>query len=350
MPPEVVQKLPNATTLNFESYKQKVSFKNAFAMMFSARTTILARTLLGFIVCTAVFIICGVFTLLFTGNATDIVGLLLFLFVVIVLPGVIAAGYLSLAYHKAQWRIRLSDFAYDNNFLTLDSHSSVGYPGAIFDLGYAGRFESSVIGFYKGIAFEFGNYYYEQRPKENSFGKLRGFGVVVVRLYKRLPHVLFDSKKNNRLVFSNLPHFSGTQRFELEGDFDKHFKVYVPLNYERDTLYFVTPELMAEFIDYSSEFDIEVVDDYMFIYSNKPFSLDLQPVVEKIFRIIDIVGGEMLENGKRYTDYRVGDPHAGVVAWEGRRLKRPFIFKIATLVPFMVVWGIIALYMFYFAS
>ncbi len=57
------------------------------------------------------------------------------------------------------------------------------------------------------------------------------------------------------------------QRLSLEGDFDRYFHLSCPAGYERDALYLFTPDVMARFVDNASALEVEIVDDWMFLYS-----------------------------------------------------------------------------------
>jgi len=62
------------------------------------------------------------------------------------------------------------------------------------------------------------------------------------------------------------------QRLSLEGDFDRYFRLSCPEGYERDALYLFTPDVMARFIDNASALEVEIVDDWMFLYSPNELS------------------------------------------------------------------------------
>jgi hypothetical protein len=82
-----------------------------------------------------------------------------------------------------------------------------------------------------------------------------------------------------------------------------------------------TPDLMALLIDESASFDVEIVDDWMFVYSVDPFALDEAKTVNRLFQIIDTVGAKTLSQTDRYADERIGDAAIDLVAPQGRRLK-----------------------------
>ena len=140
---------------------------------------------------------------------------------------------------------------------------------------------------------------------------------------------------------SNLPaSFDKSQILSLEGDFDQYFTLYCPKAYERDALYVFTPDLMALLIDNAAPFDVEIVDDWMFVYSAKPFRSTEPAVYQRLFQIVDTVGAKTLSQTDRYVDENIGQFAANIVAPQGARLKRGFsvIGLIVTLG--LVVFGL----------
>ena len=100
---------------------------------------------------------------------------------------------------------------------------------------------------------------------------------------------------------------------------------------------------MALCIDEAAPFDIEIVDDWMFVYSPRPFVMDDPHLLSRIFRIIATIGGKALRGTDRYRDERVAAPFvANVVAPPGQRLRRRFptavviALAIALGLPFVV--------------
>ena len=169
---------------------------------------------------------------------------------------------------------------------------------------------------------------------------------MALQLDRALPHMVLDSTANNGIFGSNLPAtFNKDQVLHLEGDFDKHFTLYCPKEYERDALYVFTPDLMALLIDAvsiqaSSPFDVEIIDKWMFVYSSAAFDLRQPALHQRLLGIVDTVGAKTLSQTDRYRDERVGDFTANIVAPQGQRLKRGVsVGAIIALVVFVVLWG-----------
>jgi len=215
--------------------------------------------------------------------------------------------------------MRLSRFASANG-LQFRTHSpNPGYAGMIFHLGDT-RFASNHLNSTTGRFFDLGTFQYS-----TGSGKSRSthhWGFLALQLDRRLPNMVLDSKENNTLFGSDLPiTFRRDQILSLEGDFDKHFTLYCPKEYEQDALYVFTPDLMALLIDDAGSYDVEIVDDWMFIYSPQPFPpLDARNYA-RLFNIVHTVGAKTISQTANYHDDRVGSATANIVAPAGQRLR-----------------------------
>ena len=242
----------------------------------------------------------------------------------------------------AMWekRLRLREFADARAATYTGVITAPPYPGMIFDIGTSRSAVDSVRA-HAGRALEIANYRYTVKQGKNSTTYHWGF--VALRLDRRLPHMVLDASSNNLLFGSNLPRrFARDSVLSLEGDFDKYFTLYCPPEYGRDALYVFTPDLMALLIDESSAFDVEIVDDWMFVYATKPFDL-LQPSVwQRLDRIVQTVGSKTLDQTRRYADERVADRSLNIVAPQGRRMRRG-------IGPGAIVFAVVAVLWFGFS-
>ncbi|MGN6503363.1 MAG: hypothetical protein ACTHKX_10755 [Pseudolysinimonas sp.] len=221
-----------------------------------------------------------------------------------------------------RWELwaRMDGFARANGMVFSPLDPNPAYPGMIFQHGDS-RQAVDHLRSADGRFFDFGNYRYTTGSGKNR--STRTWGFLAFHLDRRLPNMLLDSKANNGLFGSNLPaSFDKNQILSLEGDFDSYFTLYAPKEYERDALYVFTPDLMALLIDEAAPFDVEIVDDWMFVYSNAAFRTADAALYARLFRIMDTVGAKTLTQTDRYVDERIGDFAANVVAPQGARLKR----------------------------
>jgi hypothetical protein len=145
-------------------------------------------------------------------------------------------------------------------------------------------------------------------------------GYLAVRLERKLPQFVLDSSRNDDGKLSNLPMpIAAGQTLSLEGDFNDHFTLHVPGGYERDALYIFTPDLMALLIDETGDFDVEIVDEWFFVYSRHGFDLSNGTLWRRLERIRQVVGAKAITRTDLYADAR--DP--ATIA-EGSRLRMGF--------------------------
>jgi hypothetical protein len=131
-------------------------------------------------------------------------------------------------------------------------------------------------------------------------------GYLAIRLPRRLPHMILDAKSNDRGPFSSLLNRpAADQALSLEGDFDSHFRLYVPSGYERDALYVFTPDLMALLIDESGDLDVEIRDDRLIVYKPGGFAFERVATWERFERIRQTVGEKAWSQTDMYLDERV---------------------------------------------
>lgn len=270
--------------------------------------------------------------------------------VVVVVVAVIVGAFLVIRrlVSRGTWRrwLKLTRFATANGLGYAANASSPGYPGSIFSVGKAQQVPEHL--YRSGSHFlDLGNYRYTTGSGKSK--TTHDWGYLAIKLDRMLPQMVLDAKANNFLG-TNLPvSFSRSQVLSLEGDFDRYFTLYCPKEYERDALYVFTPDLMALLIDEAALFDVEIVDDWMFVYSAKTFDLADPATLARAFRIIDTVGDKTLDRTELYADANVvsgaaiaasGSPlgarmAANTVAPQGRRLRKGF--SVATIVVVVAV-------------
>ncbi len=159
-----------------------------------------------------------------------------------------------------------------------------------------------------------------------------------IPLSRQLPHMVLDASKNNNILIAttNLPGaLDKKQRLSLEGDFDKYFTLYVPQEYETDALYIFTPDVMQAALENGGAYDMEVIDDRLYIYKKMNYGLAKPKVIKSLLDIIDNVGQEFAYQGRYYVDARAGSKTKNTIAGQGQRLKMKQV--IAPLIITLVV-------------
>jgi len=271
----------------------------------------------------------------------------------LIFPGVFIAFFVVIAIligrsllGSGRWErwMRLDRFASANGLVFSPTGVDPQYPGAIFQQGRS-RTAVDHLQSASGRFLDYGNYRYVTGSGKSQ--TTHNWGFLALQLDRALPNMVLDSKANNGLFGgSNLPAtFSKDQILHLEGDFDNYFTLYCPKEYERDALYVFTPDLMARLIDAvsaqaGSPFDVEIVDKWMFVYSSSTFDLRQPAVHERLLGIVDSVGAKTLTQTDRYSDERIGNPAANIVAPQGQRLKRGVsVGAIILVAVFAVFWA-----------
>ena len=199
---------------------------------------------------------------------------------------------------------RITRFAAANN-LRYGHDEVVSYPGVIFGTGIDRTAERRLTTT-AGRRLEIGNYRYTIRAENRENSQVYGWGYVAITLDRRLPHLLLDAKANDSSVFgiktSNLPvDLARDQRLSLGGEFDDKFTLYAPSDYGRDAFYIFAPDLMALFIDRLGTFDVEIIDDTMFVYGSRFDLLDPR-TYEWLVELVDTVVARTVRRTERYRD------------------------------------------------
>lgn len=224
---------------------------------------------------------------------------------VAVLMVVFTAGIMGALYvegrHATINAIRAQRFAQANGMKFLDNYDSTVEQGAMFQRG-DDRFATRLLsGDINGRTFLIGQHQYTTGSGKSRHTTPVMF--VAVDMPKALPHVAIDRRNNSFNVGDD---FERSQRYSMEGDFDKYFTVYCPKGYERDLLYFLTPELMQALVEMNKDFDAEIIGKKLYFYQggNKTYTAES---LQAIFKLISLIGGEVAENTHRYVDARAAD-------------------------------------------
>jgi hypothetical protein len=300
--------------------------------------------------------VCALFVALFGGivvafvssasniGAGGVVGAIVFLFA---LAGTLFLAARSLL-HGGNWPmwLRMSEFAQANGLQFTSVSPGPAYPGCIFNIGDSRQVRDHLTTV-SGRFIDMGNCEYSTGSGKNR--QTHRWGYLAMNLDRNLPNIVLDSRENNGLFgVSNLPaSFDRNQRLSLEGDFDKYFTLYCPKEYEQDALYVFTPDLMALLIDDASPFDVEIVDNWLFLYSARPFSMTSAATFQRLFRIVQTVGAKTVSQTANYRDDRVGGLTTNMVAPAGRRLRRRFsLVSVVVLIAFLAFWALSLLHGF----
>ncbi len=264
-------------------------------------------------------------------SATETIAIIIWMLVFVTIVSFVA---LYSEVKSLRTAVKLGRFAQANNLVyEKDIHDPV-LSGMIFDEGDSRSIIHRLSGKLDGTVFELANYQYATGSGKNR--QTHDYGYAKIMLSRQLPHMVLDAKKNNGFGITNLPDtFNRGQKLELEGNFNEHFTLYCPKEYERDALYVFTPDLMALLIDNANAFDIEIVDNQLYLYQSKQFELTSREQFEKLFHIFNTIGTKVERQTDYYADERINDRTMNVVAQPGRRLKKSL--SIQAVIVFLVI-------------
>lgn len=249
------------------------------------------------------------------------------------IPPVIGAVILVRAVRRRSGvrQYRLNGFADANGFAYEPHAPAPRLPGMIFTRpAQSSSFVTDLLRRRSGHALEVGNHTCTTGSGRNT--STYRWGYAAMRLPVALPHIVLDAHGNNAIGRPRLPiAFAKDQRLSLEGDFDRFFTLYCPEGYETDALYLFSPDTMAVFVDEAARLDVELVDDYLFLYFPGQLST-LDPALwERLLATADVLS-ERLLRWERWRDDRLQSAAAPIlgavfgrtggrgVAQEGRRL------------------------------
>ena len=289
------------------------------------------------------FLIGGTQSLTLSHSTGDNIGGSVF---TLVLAAVMGIGIVFLFLAARKQRIesaKIALFAQQNGFRYTRMIDGPTYTGMYFGIGYRRALSNIITSQRSTPKFEIGNLNYTIRTGKSESTYRKGY--IRIELERNLPQIVLDASSNNLKMFgkniTNLPEdFDTSQRMNLEGDFNKYFTLYAPKEYERDALYIFTPDLMALMIDNVSAFDAEIIDNQLFIYkSQAPFVLTDGALLDRLFKIIEVVGNKAHTQTNFYADEKVGDRSLNEVATGGKRLRKRI--SVVTVIIIVIIFAAI---------
>lgn len=230
---------------------------------------------------------------------------------------------------------KLYVFAKDNELIYVPERSKIDKEGAIFGIG-SGRSLVDIFKAPEGI--EVANYRYTTGSGKTT--QSHHWSYLAIKLERHLPHMILDARANNWFGnSSNLPQaLKGTQKLLLEGDFNNYFTLYAPEEYKTDALYVFTPDVMLALVESSHNYDIEIIDDTMYVYQHTFFDFTRPETWNEIHKLVSVLRPELHKQTKHYADEKIGDRSQDIVASQGRRLKsnNTFVYFFVAIVIFLI--------------
>lgn len=206
--------------------------------------------------------------------------------VLVIFPLLLFLGYIKATYENGLFEA----FAVANNFnySKKNDGSAAGQDGLIFRVGHSPQYSDIVSGRYKAWSFLLFMYRYTIGYGRNSHTYHRA--VMSVNFATPLPSFVLRRHKLLQLQGDegeSLRQNGYTQKLELEGDFDDHFRVYIRPDSQIDVLSLLAPDIMQPLMGLD-KYELEMTETgvlhiYCYGYlTNKQSLMDIYKILELI--------------------------------------------------------------------
>jgi hypothetical protein len=138
--------------------------------------------------------------------------------------------------------------------------------------------------------------------EDSSLPRMVASSFVAIPLERSVPNIVLFGKGIGALRRAGVA-VGRRQHLSLEGDFDRHFTLYCPEGYERDALEIFTPDLMQLLLDTTTGCDVELVDDWMFVYA-RPRRYSTPDALGGLVAVTARVQAKIHRQTARYRDER----------------------------------------------
>jgi len=137
---------------------------------------------------------------------------------------------------------------------------------------------------------------------DGSSPRMVASSFVAIPLARPVPNIVLLGTRFGMMRRAGIS-LGSRQKLSLEGDFDRFFTMYCPAGYERDALRIFTPDLMQLLIETTAGCDVELVDEWMFVYSNPARYRDDRPLAG-IVAVTERMQGKITKQTAFYNDER----------------------------------------------
>lgn len=173
----------------------------------------------------------------------------------------------------------LQRFATDNG-LMYEPFPNYQSKGVIF---YAGNKDQEVYNLLSGelYGYRYNLYWLSFTSGKDKSQKTNFYSVVEVRLPKAVPNIFLDAVSNDSFMNPEvLNKFQRKNILNLEGDFNKYFKVYAASGYETEVLQLLNPAFMQALIK-RDMYEVELIEDRAFVYLKDSFVPDKEALMKQ---------------------------------------------------------------------
>lgn len=178
--------------------------------------------------------------------------------------------------------------------------STDGVKGRLFSVGHSQFIYDVLSGDHNGRDSRFFSYRFVVGSGRSSH--TYNFTVFETAFTNNMPDITLMGKNglfSSLDLPSGLSLSSGSESVELEGDFNKYFKLKVPKGYEQEAYQILTPNVMVALIDKAKGLDFEFNGNKLYIYAT-----ELVLVREKLQAMFDLAQylGDLFSRSSRSVD------------------------------------------------
>ena len=223
------------------------------------------------------------------------------IFIFVFMGWVFVCAVYSAIFNKKNIQIdqKLKQFAADNK-LEYQNDETYTSNGTLFYIGNKNhKTGGMLIGELYGYAYRlYGHTFTIGHGKSESF---EYYAVVEVDLPKQLPNIFIHPISGaDKIMEDTLVVFSRQDYMKLEGDFSKHFKVYMIKKYATAGLTIMNPGFMQRLIDQKIDYNIEFIDKKAYLYFAFTL-LESQKNMEYIYEATDFIILELQKQLDTFT-------------------------------------------------
>ncbi|MDR1264063.1 MAG: hypothetical protein LBK42_00475 [Propionibacteriaceae bacterium] len=226
------------------------------------------------------------------------------------LLAIMAVGGLVWWHQRFTRNVRLNRFCSAHGLGFQELRQDVRLPGAPFRSDRRSLTQPIITG--GGLII--GRHRILEDQRQNKIELYRPFTFGMIRLPQAVPHIILKNRHSKVVPMSRLRNIA---QMALEGDFADTFTLYCPASYERDALYIFTPDVMTACLDLAGDAELELVDDYLFLYT---LSGEACRDPEKLLALRDIIERLAGRFGRQVAAYSDDRSASGRVAGAARRM------------------------------
>lgn len=187
---------------------------------------------------------------------------------------------------NSQLNKQLGQFAQQNGMQFIPRQSPQKRPGILFSLGSMQKESAILSGTFLGLDFSTFQFWFSAGGSKSN--RDDSYQVAELTLQQTMPHLIIQTQpQNGGRIGPVVPVvLSDSQRIKLEGNFDQYFAVYNLEKHQIDTLTLLTPDVMQLLIEKARGYDIEIVENKLYLYHHGILSSAGQ--FESLFSLLSI--------------------------------------------------------------